>query len=215
MALVSVEQFKVFQENKRKGSKGDVGLSGAQGIPGLQGQKGDRGIQGERGAKGDKGEDGLSGRQGEHGLKGEKGDKGADGNEGKMGPMPKHESRGDALRFEIDRGVWGKWINLGNQNPVPVTGGTGSITEADVLRLINTNMAQDIKYNRMVDTVGNLKYVGEALPGAATSAASWRIFRVDQTDAGGDIPILWANGDAGFIHIWDNRLTFTYTPTGL
>lgn len=57
------------------------------------------------------------------------------------------------------------------------------------------------KYN---DT-GTYTYIGEAVPGTATSAASWRIQRI--TAATGNID--WAGG-ASFNQVWDNRASLVY-----
>ena len=57
-------------------------------------------------------------------------------------------------------------------------------------------------------TVGDIDYVGEATIGTATSAALWRIKRVDSTS--GTI-IMWADGNASFDNIWDNRTSLTYS----
>jgi len=49
-------------------------------------------------------------------------------------------------------------------------------------------------------------YYCEAVPGTASSAASWRISRM--TNATGVIQ--WADGDAGFDNVADNRASLTY-----
>ena len=46
---------------------------------------------------------GIKVRAGARGLKGEA---------GPIGPMPRHEWDGTKLRFEIDVGVWGEWVDL-------------------------------------------------------------------------------------------------------
>jgi hypothetical protein len=52
-------------------------------------------------------------------------------------------------------------------------------------------------------------YVGKALPGTATSAALWRVFRM--TETGGDLSIEYADGDANFDNVWDNRASLSYS----
>ncbi len=56
-------------------------------------------------------------------------------------------------------------------------------------------------------TVGSIDYVGEAAIGTLTSAASWRIKRIDSTTG---IIILWA-GTGVFDQIWDNRASLSYS----
>lgn len=58
------------------------------------------------------------------------------------------------------------------------------------------------------DDVGSgVTYVGEAAPGAATSASVWRVRRVTSTE---DTILEWADGDSAFDNVWDNRASLTY-----
>lgn len=54
-------------------------------------------------------------------------------------------------------------------------------------------------------TTAGYTYLGEALPGTATSAASWRIARVNGTT---DAVYYASTGD--FNQIWDNRASLSY-----
>lgn len=66
------------------------------------------------------------------------------------------------------------------------------------------------KHTKLIDDVGGgVCYVGEALPGSSTSGAVWRIRRI--TEIGQDFNIEWADGDANFDNVWNDRLTFTYS----
>jgi hypothetical protein len=66
------------------------------------------------------------------------------------------------------------------------------------------------QYNKLVDVIDPLTmYVGEALPGTATSSPTWRIKKITEI-SGGDISVLWADGSADFSRIWDNRATLNY-----
>lgn len=60
------------------------------------------------------------------------------------------------------------------------------------------------------DVGGGISYIGEADPGTETSAALWRIKRLDESDSD-NIIILWADGEATFDKIWDNRAGFSYS----
>lgn len=71
-----------------------------------------------------------------------------------------------------------------------------------------------IQYSKKVDFVdaSDLIYIGEALPGTATSSATWRIKRIN-TNAGtdNDIEIKYADGDSDFNNIWDDHLSLAYS----
>lgn len=61
------------------------------------------------------------------------------------------------------------------------------------------------------DTVSDvLAYVGKALPGTLTSAASWQIKKL-VFDAVGDVTMTFADGNANFGSSWDNRASLTYS----
>ncbi len=209
MSKALVIEFNKWKRTQSKGDQGERGSGGDQGLQGIQGQQGTAGPRGEQGPEGPQGPLGPTGEQG---LRGHTGREGAHGERGFLGPMPKHMNRGDAIRFEIEEGVWGKWINLATG--VGHAGGGGGVSEAGVLKIIEENQ---LVYNTMIDNVSasSYKYIGESVPGTDTSVAKWRIKRIDQTDTGGDIPILWATGTAKFNQIWDDRLTLTYSVTGL
>lgn len=63
------------------------------------------------------------------------------------------------------------------------------------------------KFTLRLDSSGSIDYVGEASIGTATSAASWRIKRVDSTTG---IIIQWA-GTGVFDQVWDNRASLSYS----
>ena len=63
----------------------------------------------------------------------------------------------------------------------------------------------DVAFAELIDdyTSATYTYICEASPGTLTSAASWRIQRI--TNATGRTE--WADGDANFDNIADNRAT--------
>jgi len=66
----------------------------------------------------------------------------------------------------------------------------------------------DVVYERLIDAVGFIYYIGEAEFESAEDAAVWRIYRADlRTVAIKD----WANGNAEFINKWSERLTLPYS----
>jgi len=61
---------------------------------------------------------------------------------------------------------------------------------------------------RLDEASATITYVGLAVPGTATSAASWSIKRLDST-AG--LIVLWGAGTAAFTQVWDNRAALAYS----
>jgi hypothetical protein len=97
---------------------------------------------------------------------------------------------------------------------MPVNGSTlkDHIIEHEILGITSGEGADEVaKLDVLLDEDGDLTYVGEATPGTATSAASWRIFRMDES-ASGDEELLkrYADGVATFTKIWDDRATYGY-----
>ena len=206
--LKTLTKVSDFMYTDLKGRHGQDGIPGEHGLQGIEGPHGKTGQQGDKGVKGDQGEQGVEGTRGHNGENGLHGDR------GEQGPMPKHETRGDAIRFEIAPNTWGKWIALSGQQSNQQNMSVGSIKESEVIALIEA-LGEGVDYNILIDTVDTYKYIGKSVPGTATSTALWKIKRIDLTDTTGDIPILWASGTAELTQIWDDRLTYTYTATGL
>lgn len=70
---------------------------------------------------------------------------------------------------------------------------------------ISTSLA--VRY--VVDTVtATTFYLGKATPGTATSSASWSIMRIDES--AGTVTT-WADGNADFDNVWDNRQSLSYS----
>lgn len=80
------------------------------------------------------------------------------------------------------------------------------ISLADLtLQLGSINMAD---LNTLLDEVGNITYVGKAIPNSPTNQPVWQIQRLLEL-GGGDFEAKWADG-AAFSQIWDNRASLTY-----
>ncbi len=71
-------------------------------------------------------------------------------------------------------------------------------------------LTADIDYKVLVDdyTTPNIQYIGRAAIGSATSAAVWQIAKLD-TSSG--LVKTWADGDALFNNVWNNRTSLTYS----
>ena len=68
---------------------------------------------------------------------------------------------------------------------------------------------KDRQFALRLDSVGAITYVGEASPSSVESAAVWRIKRLDET--GPDLDIVWADGNASFDNVWDDRAILSYS----
>lgn len=84
-----------------------------------------------------------------------------------------------------------------------------TIGEEDMARF-----AKEVDDQTDTGTGAGFIYIGEADPGTATSSALWRIKRIEVViDVGGreDLSTLWADGNASFDNIWDDRLSLSYS----
>jgi len=89
----------------------------------------------------------------------------------------------------------------------------GTITDqTDLITYIDTATEEEM-FAQQVDFIGNdLIYRAEADPGSATSAAVWRIRKIDIDNMSqGDIATTWADGNSDFDNVWDDRLSLTYS----
>jgi len=91
------------------GKDGKDGVDGRDGMPGLPGRDGRDGRDGLQGPRGADGRDGIDGKNGRDGARGPQGDPGP---QGELGLTPRHEWRGTSIRFELDGGGWGPWVDV-------------------------------------------------------------------------------------------------------
>jgi hypothetical protein len=82
------------------------------------------------------------------------------------------------------------------QSPSRATGSSVEvvIAESDLALLID-------------DSGTEFTYIGYAAAGSLSSAAVWKIKRIDESDG---LVIKWADGNTSFDNIWDNRASLTY-----
>lgn len=92
-----------------------------------------------------------------------------------------------------------------------ITNNEGDITSLDARVTVLEN---DVNLSTRFDdtAMGAVLYLGEADPGTAESAASWRIQQITFTNlpTEDDLQILWADGDNNFNNVWDDRLILSY-----
>lgn len=70
---------------------------------------------------------------------------------------------------------------------------------------------EDIVYSKRIDFISDdLLYKGEAVVGSPEGNPVWRIRRVEIA-SDGDVTETWAEAQASFDKIWDNRLSYIYS----
>lgn len=96
----------------------------------------------------------------------------------------------------------GEFFYNNNENQLYV--GVGSNWEEITMAAARSVLLDEVKATK-------LTYVGEASPNTATSAAAWRIYRLDESNTGDEELIkLYANNSTSFDQIWDNRTSLSY-----
>ena len=69
---------------------------------------------------------------------------------------------------------------------------------------------EEVPYAKRTDfDTENIIYKGEAAVGTVESSAGWRIRRITLSNDG-DAAEEWANGNAQFINVWDDRASLSY-----
>lgn len=90
---------------------------------------------------------------------------------------------------------------------------TGTITDqTDLISYIDTATEEEMFAQQVDFVTKDLIYRAEADPGTATSAALWRIRKIDIDNASkGDVSITWADGNDSFDNVWDDRAILSYS----
>lgn len=74
-----------------------------------------------------------------------------------------------------------------------------------------TSSGDPMASEKRIDFIGDtVIYKGEAVPGTANSASFWQISKTEFI--GDDITVSWADGNADFNKVWDQRANYSY-PT--
>lgn len=82
-------------------------------------------------------------------------------------------------------------------------------TDGSAVEVFGSFASVDSVYSTLVDVVSSsIIYLGEAVPGSASSSALWLIKKI--TISGGSISILCANGSSEHNQVWDDRGSLTY-----
>ena len=79
----------------------------------------------------------------------------------------------------------------------------------DGVDTVTASITPDGYATRLDEASATVTYVGKALPGTASSAALWQIFRM--TESSGDLTIEYADGDDNFDNVYDSRAGLSYS----
>lgn len=114
---------------------------------------------------------------------------------------------------EWHQGIGAPASGLGDDNDFYLDTESNDIYEktSSVWALVG-NLSEKQMLASQVDFTNNetIIYRGEALPGTALSAGSWRIRRLT-ISPDNDVSTQWADGNDQFDNIWDDRLTLSYS----
>ena len=213
------------------GPKGDLGLQGAQGIQGVKGDTGDTGLRGEKGARG---ETGLQGTQGPAGPDyKERFEEALAGfneqlTENKNTVTANLEKQIQQINRSLSTIGGGGSYKIVDNADVDKAAITSLVDDAvliydptkkkfvaqSFLSILDRLKADlEVQYDKLVDEEPDdgFTYVGEAVPGTTKGQSIWRIKRIYEFGADGDLDILWANGTADFDKTWNDRATYTYS----
>ncbi len=92
--------------------------------------------------------------------------------------------------------------NAGGASAVNIQDGGNSITVDGEVSSPDYALVMD-------EASSTVTYVGLAVEGTATSAASWKIKKI--TISGTVTSITWADGNNSFDNVWDNRASLSYS----
>lgn len=97
---------------------------------------------------------------------------------------------------------------MGHRSDIEALRGDTSGLQAQIDELMNGNPLA-LRYDQDADPP-TTAYLGYATPGTSTAAALWRIQKLTFT-LEGDVVATWADGNANFDNIWDNRASLSYS----
>ncbi len=90
---------------------------------------------------------------------------------------------------------------------IKIRNSLGFIDSSNPLNVTQTSSSLTLQ---MDEAGSGITYVGDAPIGSATSSAVWRIKRLDES-GDPELIIKWADGNADFDNVWNNRASLTYT----
>jgi len=93
---------------------------------------------------------------------------------------------------------------------VTVTDGTNDMPAMDSADRPGFQQSVEMPLAFRIDWAGDaVCYAGWAEPGTSGGSAGWRIKKIALS--GDDVTVTWADGDADFDNVWDNRDSLDYS----
>lgn len=106
----------------------------------------------------------------------------------------------------VDVAVTGT-VTVDDSTPLDVA--VSGTVPVSVAATLDVEQQPSLVVEKIDQASATVTYIGQAAPGTATSAASWRIQRMSVS---GTVTTLeYADGDLNFNNIWDNRASLTYS----
>ena len=98
-------------------------------------------------------------------------------------------------------------IELARTGLGTITQDLGNLTDRVEELEMGTSLA--LRYDQDADPP-TVAYLGQAVPGTSTGASGWRVQKL-VFNAQGDVTCTWADGNANFDNVWDDRTSLTYS----
>lgn len=117
-------------------------------------------------------------------------------------PHVKNAPKGIVLVWDETNKDYVAWDGLGT----PAI--TGFATETTLTLVANELKTYAIQY-AVNSGDSTITYVGKAVAGSTLASASWQIKKI--TDTSGDLSIQFADGNANFDNVWNNRESLSYS----
>lgn len=94
----------------------------------------------------------------------------------------------------------------------PVPAEVNPLTGAVSVTTVGPDGTSTLAYATRTDsaTTANVMYVGKAAIASTTASATWQVFKMDETTID-TLIITWADGNANFDNIWNNRASLSYS----
>ncbi len=120
------------------------------------------------------------------------------------------------MGLSVTRGAGTVTAVFGSPQEIVISHTNDSIRIGDGTNLLTVNadgtlpVSSAVPQATIIDEASStVTYIGKAAIGAATGSASWQIQRL--TTSGGTITIAWADGDADYDNVWNNRASLSYS----